>query len=87
MSSEAASSIVADSPTISVQTSQQARRQPAATRSWAEAAVLAQPSGAGREAFPDGLKNGVMGSTFTRYKTSALGHLDFPPPGDPGAVP
>jgi hypothetical protein len=56
MSPEAAPSIVADCPTIPVQTSQQVRRH-------------------------------VMGSTFTRYETSAFGNLDFPPTGGPGAVP
>jgi hypothetical protein len=87
MSSEAAPSIVADCPTIPVETSQQVRRQPAVTRSPAGVTVLAQPSGASGEASLDGLKNSVTGSTFTRYKTSAFGNLDFPPTDDPGTVP
>jgi hypothetical protein len=76
MSFEAASSIVADCPTILVETSQPVRRQLAVTRSLAEVTVLARPSGASQEAFPDGLNHSAMGSTFTRYKTSAFGNSD-----------
>jgi hypothetical protein len=79
MPSEAAPSIVADCSTISAETSQQVRRQPAVTRSLAEVTVLAEPSGASREAFPDGLTNSAMASTFTRYKTPSSGNLDFHP--------
>jgi hypothetical protein len=78
---------VADCPTILMETSQQVRRQLAVTQSLAEVTVPAQPGDASREAFLDGLNNTAMGSAFTHYKTSAFGNLDFPPTGDPGAVP
>jgi hypothetical protein len=83
MSPEAAPSIVADCPTVPVQTSQQVRRQLTMTRSSAGVTALTQPGGAGREAFPDGLKNSEMGSTFARYEMSAFGNLDSLPSAAP----
>jgi 3-hydroxyisobutyrate dehydrogenase len=41
-----------------------------------EVTLLAQKAGVPRHAFLEFL-NGSVGSTFTRYKTSALVHLDF----------
>ncbi len=49
------------------------------TQSLAEVTILAQWSGASREAFLHCLNNSVMGSTFTRYKTPAFVNLDFHP--------
>jgi hypothetical protein len=64
MSSEAAPPIVVERSTISVETSQQARRQQGGVR---------------REAFPGCLNNSVTGSTFTGYKTPAFVNLEFHP--------
>ncbi len=47
------------------------------TQSLAEITVLAQKAGMQRHAFLDFLNKSVMGSMFTRYKTSALVNLDF----------
>jgi 3-hydroxyisobutyrate dehydrogenase len=43
----------------------------------AEITVLAQRHGVPRHAFLDFMNNSVMGSTFTRYKSSALVNLDW----------
>ncbi|WP_129646438.1 NAD(P)-dependent oxidoreductase [Peristeroidobacter agariperforans] len=45
----------------------------------AEITVLAQKAGITRHAFLDFINSSVMGSTFTRYKTPALVHLEFKP--------
>jgi 3-hydroxyisobutyrate dehydrogenase-like beta-hydroxyacid dehydrogenase len=45
----------------------------------AEVTVLAQKGGMSRAAFLDFLNKSVMGSTFTRYKSPALVHLDYTP--------
>ena len=45
----------------------------------AEVTVLAEKGGVSRAAFLDFLNNSVMGSTFSRYKTPALVHLDWTP--------
>jgi 3-hydroxyisobutyrate dehydrogenase-like beta-hydroxyacid dehydrogenase len=47
------------------------------TQSLAEITVLAQKAGVPRHAFLDFLNQSVMGSIFTRYKTSAFVNLDF----------
>jgi 3-hydroxyisobutyrate dehydrogenase-like beta-hydroxyacid dehydrogenase len=49
------------------------------TQSLAEITVLAERGGVSRAAFLEFLNNSVMGSTFTRYKTPALVHLDYTP--------
>jgi len=46
-------------------------------QSLAEITVLAEKAGVPRHAFLDFMNRSVMGSTFTRYKTPALVHLDF----------
>jgi 3-hydroxyisobutyrate dehydrogenase-like beta-hydroxyacid dehydrogenase len=47
------------------------------TQSLAEVTVLAQKAGVPRHAFLEFLNQSVMGSMFTRYKTSAFVNLDF----------
>lgn len=47
------------------------------TQSLAEITVLAQKAGVPRHAFLEFLNQSVMGSMFTRYKTSAFVNLDF----------
>jgi 3-hydroxyisobutyrate dehydrogenase len=49
------------------------------TQCLAEITVLAQKGGMSRAAFLDFLNKSVMGSTFTRYKSPALVHLDYTP--------
>jgi 3-hydroxyisobutyrate dehydrogenase len=49
------------------------------TQSLAEVVVLAEKGGVSRAAFLEFLNASVMGSTFTRYKSPALTHLDFTP--------
>lgn len=49
------------------------------TQCLAEITVLAEKGGMSRAAFLDFLNRSVMGSTFTRYKTPALVHLDYTP--------
>jgi 3-hydroxyisobutyrate dehydrogenase len=49
------------------------------TQCLAEITVLAEKGGMSRSAFLDFLNKSVMGSTFTRYKSPALVHLDFTP--------
>jgi 3-hydroxyisobutyrate dehydrogenase len=49
------------------------------TQSLAEIVVLVEKGGVSRAAFLDFLNASVMGSTFTRYKSPALTHLDFTP--------
>lgn len=49
------------------------------TQSLAEITVLAERGGIPRAAFLEFLNNSVMGSTFTRYKSPAMVHLDFTP--------
>ena len=49
------------------------------TQCLAEITVLAQKGGRSRAAFLDFLNKSVMGSTFTRYKSPALVHLDYTP--------
>jgi 3-hydroxyisobutyrate dehydrogenase len=49
------------------------------TQSLAEIVVLAEKGGVSRAAFLEFLNASVMGSTFTRYKSPALTHLDFTP--------
>lgn len=44
-----------------------------------EITVLVEKGGVSRAAFLDFLNRSVMGSTFTRYKTPALVHLDWTP--------
>jgi 3-hydroxyisobutyrate dehydrogenase-like beta-hydroxyacid dehydrogenase len=44
-----------------------------------EITVLAEKGGMSRAAFLDFLNKSVMGSTFTRYKSPALVHLDYTP--------
>jgi len=48
-------------------------------QSLAEITVLAEKGGVSRAAFLEFLNQSVMGSTFSRYKTPALVHLDFTP--------
>jgi 3-hydroxyisobutyrate dehydrogenase len=49
------------------------------TQCLAEITVLAEKGGMSRAAFLDFLNKSVMGSTFTRYKSPALVHLDYTP--------
>jgi 3-hydroxyisobutyrate dehydrogenase len=49
------------------------------TQSLAEVVVLVERGGVSRAAFLEFLNASVMGSTFTRYKSPALTHLDFTP--------
>jgi 3-hydroxyisobutyrate dehydrogenase len=49
------------------------------TQCLAEITVLAEKGGVSRAAFLEFLNDSVMGSTFTRYKSPALVHLDFTP--------
>ncbi len=49
------------------------------TQSLAEIVVLVERGGVSRAAFLEFLNASVMGSTFTRYKSPALTHLDFTP--------
>jgi 3-hydroxyisobutyrate dehydrogenase len=49
------------------------------TQCLAEITVLAEKGGMSRAAFLDFLNKSVMGSTFTRYKSPALVHLDYSP--------
>jgi 3-hydroxyisobutyrate dehydrogenase len=49
------------------------------TQCLAEITVLAEKGGVSRAAFLDFLNKSVMGSTFTRYKSPALVHLDYTP--------
>jgi 3-hydroxyisobutyrate dehydrogenase len=49
------------------------------TQSLAEITVLAQKAGVPRHAFLEFMNQGVLGSTFTRYKTPAFVNLDFKP--------
>jgi 3-hydroxyisobutyrate dehydrogenase len=49
------------------------------TQCLTEITVLAQKGGMSRAAFLDFLNKSVMGSTFTRYKSPALVHLDYTP--------
>lgn len=49
------------------------------TQSLAEILVLVEKGGVSRSAFLEFLNASVMGSTFTRYKSPALTHLDFTP--------
>jgi 3-hydroxyisobutyrate dehydrogenase len=49
------------------------------TQSLAEIVVLVEKGGVSRAAFLEFLNASVMGSTFTRYKSPALTHLDFTP--------
>ena len=49
------------------------------TQSLAEIVVLVEKGGVSRAAFLEFLNSSVMGSTFTRYKSPALTHLDFTP--------
>jgi 3-hydroxyisobutyrate dehydrogenase len=49
------------------------------TQCLAEVTVLAEKGGMSRAAFLDFLNKSVMGSTFTRYKSPALVHLDYTP--------
>jgi 3-hydroxyisobutyrate dehydrogenase len=49
------------------------------TQCLAEITVLAEKGGMTRAAFLDFLNKSVMGSTFTRYKSPALVHLDYTP--------
>ena len=49
------------------------------TQSLAEITVLAEKGGVRRAAFLEFLNSSVLGSTFTRYKSPALVHLDFTP--------
>jgi 3-hydroxyisobutyrate dehydrogenase len=49
------------------------------TQSLAEIVVLVEKGGVSRSAFLEFLNASVMGSTFTRYKSPALTHLDFTP--------
>lgn len=49
------------------------------TQCLAEITVLAEKGGMSRAAFLSFLNESVMGSTFTRYKTPALVHLDYTP--------
>ncbi|MGD9841297.1 MAG: NAD(P)-dependent oxidoreductase [Steroidobacteraceae bacterium] len=49
------------------------------TQALCEATLLAQKAGVPRHAFLDFLNNSVMGSMFTRYKSSALVNLDWTP--------
>ena len=44
-----------------------------------ETTLLAEKAGVPRHAFLDFLNNSVMGSMFTRYKSSALVNLDWTP--------
>jgi 3-hydroxyisobutyrate dehydrogenase len=48
-------------------------------QSLAEITVLAEKGGVSRAVFLEFLNKSVMGSTFSRYKTPALVHLDFTP--------
>ncbi|HEY0871702.1 MAG TPA: NAD(P)-dependent oxidoreductase, partial [Acidothermaceae bacterium] len=49
------------------------------TQSLAEILVLVEKGGVSRSAFLEFLNASVMGSTFTKYKSPALTHLDFTP--------
>jgi 3-hydroxyisobutyrate dehydrogenase len=49
------------------------------TQALCETTLLAQKAGVPRHAFLDFLNNSVMGSMFTRYKSSALVNLDWTP--------
>ena len=49
------------------------------TQSLAEITVLAQKAGVPRHAFLEFMNQGVLGSTFSRYKTPAFVNLDFKP--------
>jgi 3-hydroxyisobutyrate dehydrogenase-like beta-hydroxyacid dehydrogenase len=49
------------------------------TESLAEVTVLAQRGGVSRAAFLEFINSSVLGSTFTRYKSPALVHLDLTP--------
>jgi 3-hydroxyisobutyrate dehydrogenase-like beta-hydroxyacid dehydrogenase len=49
------------------------------TQSLVEITVLAERGGVSREAFLAFLNDSVMGSTFTKYKSSAIVNLDFTP--------
>jgi 3-hydroxyisobutyrate dehydrogenase-like beta-hydroxyacid dehydrogenase len=49
------------------------------TQCLAEITVLAEKGGVSRAAFLEFLNDSVMGSTFTRYKSPALVHLDYTP--------
>ncbi|MDX6326652.1 MAG: 3-hydroxyisobutyrate dehydrogenase [Nocardioidaceae bacterium] len=49
------------------------------TQCLSEITILAEKGGMSRAAFLDFLNKSVMGSTFTRYKSPALVHLDYTP--------